>query len=54
MKLSGSFYLFQYGVIIDAGSSHTDLAVFAWPSDHKYEGTAKVEQLASSTCSSKI
>lgn len=42
----------HYGIIIDAGSSHTDITVYKWPSDSKYKGTAKVKQIAFSTCSS--
>ena len=34
----------QYGVGLDAGSSHTSLYVFKWPA-HKHNGTGIVEQV---------
>eukprot|EP00112_Aurelia_sp_Birch-Aquarium-sp1_P010641 Seg2266.4 transcript_id=Seg2266.4/GoldUCD/mRNA.D3Y31 product="Ectonucleoside triphosphate diphosphohydrolase 1" protein_id=Seg2266.4/GoldUCD/D3Y31 len=41
----------HYGVIIDAGSSHTEITIYRWPSDRKYRGTALVKQMAYATCS---
>ena len=38
---------------MDAGSSHTDINIYRWPSNVKYEGTAKVNQIAFAECSGK-
>ena len=42
---------FQYGVIFDAGSSHTDITVYRWPSEYKDHGTAHAEQVTFNKCS---
>eukprot|EP00794_Sanderia_malayensis_P018327 gene18327-20148_t len=41
---------YHYGVVIDAGSSHTDITVYKWPSSRKLHGTALVKQVAFATC----
>lgn len=43
-------YQHHYGVIFDAGSSHTDVTVYRWPSDRKDHGTAHTEQIAFKKC----
>lgn len=35
--------LFQYGIILDAGSSHTSMFIYKWPAD-KQNGTGIVTQ----------
>jgi len=43
-------YNHHYGVIFDAGSSHTDITVYRWPSDYKDHGTAHTEQITFQKC----
>jgi len=42
---------YHYGIVIDAGSSHTDINLYRWPSDEKYRGTARIHQIGFDTCS---
>lgn len=35
--------LFQYGIVLDAGSSHTSMYIYKWPAD-KQNGTGIVTQ----------
>lgn len=35
--------LFQYGIVLDAGSSHTSMYIYKWPAD-KVNGTGIVTQ----------
>ena len=37
--------MLQYGVVLDAGSTHTELFVFRWPATVRYSDTAVVEQI---------
>lgn len=37
------FALCQYGIVLDAGSSHTSIYVYRWPAD-KQNGTGVVTQ----------
>jgi len=41
----------HYGVIFDAGSSHTDVTVYQWPSQYKDHGTARTKELKFTNCS---
>ncbi|XP_057306310.1 ectonucleoside triphosphate diphosphohydrolase 8-like [Hydractinia symbiolongicarpus] len=43
-------YRHHYGVIFDAGSSHTDVTVYRWPSQYKDHGTAHTEQITFEKC----
>ena len=44
-------HLIQYGVVFDAGSSHTDVTVYQWPSQHKDHGTARTKEMIFTNCS---
>ena len=33
-------FLLQYGVVFDAGSSHTSVYVYQWPGNERLRGTA--------------
>lgn len=44
-------YRHHYGVIFDAGSTHTDVTVYRWPSEYKDHGTAHTEQIIFQRCS---
>ena len=39
------FFWLQYGVVLDAGSSHTELFVYQWATGRVIDGTALVEQI---------
>lgn len=41
----------HYGVIFDAGSSHTDVTVYRWPSQFKDHGTAHTDEITFTNCS---
>ncbi|OQV18559.1 Ectonucleoside triphosphate diphosphohydrolase 1 [Hypsibius exemplaris] len=45
-------YPFDYVVVIDGGSTHTDLYVFQWHGN-KFRGTGLVEQVARTRCESR-
>ncbi|XP_065649620.1 ectonucleoside triphosphate diphosphohydrolase 8 [Hydra vulgaris] len=42
---------YHYGVVFDAGSTHTGITIYRWPVGYKNHGTALIDQLASETCS---
>ena len=42
----GILYIRQYGIVFDAGSSHTSMYLYHWESD-KINNTGKVEQITS-------
>lgn len=44
-------YRHHYGAIFDAGSTHTDVTVYRWPSEYKDHGTAHTEQVIYQRCS---
>lgn len=44
-------YRHHYGVVFDAGSTHTDVTVYRWPSEYKDHGTAHTEQIIFQRCS---
>lgn len=46
-------YNHHYGIIFDAGSSHTDVAVYRWSSQYKDHGTARTKEIAFKNCSDK-
>lgn len=39
-----SFSLLQYGIVLDAGSSHTNVYVYEWPAE-KENNTGMVHQI---------
>lgn len=43
----------HYGVVFDAGSSHTDVTIYQWPSQHKDHGTAHTKEMIFTNCSSR-
>ncbi|XP_076372124.1 ectonucleoside triphosphate diphosphohydrolase 8-like isoform X2 [Tachypleus tridentatus] len=45
-SLTGGEIPFDFGVVLDAGSTHTQITVYKWEGD-KYQGTGQVKQIAS-------
>ncbi|XP_013778001.1 ectonucleoside triphosphate diphosphohydrolase 2-like [Limulus polyphemus] len=45
-SLTGGEIPFDYGVVFDAGSTHTQITVYKWEGD-KYQGTGEVKQITS-------
>ena len=45
----------QYGIVMDAGSTHTALYVYRWLGDpaNRLNGTGVVKQIASDSCGEK-